>query len=214
MLIHYNSEVLQRVITTIIYLIEGDNIQSAIRDAAFSQRDMMDNTPLRYSSNLLSIDWKYLIEKDLPLLSHQRKNSILHVAGQFAVNPLLLLGKIIQEKNDLLGHSMKSDEEFRMSIKSFANNLSRYDHEFDAESMKIETSSLEYSLRKLFKDNEKLLDDFLQICDRISTKYDIATKYSKTIPIAQQTLFTRNEEETIELELPYASSECWHLGKE
>ena len=107
---------------------------------------------------------------------------------------------------------MKTDEEFRMSIKSFANNLSQYDHDFDAKSIGIETSSLEYSLRKAFNDNEALINDFLHICDSISKKYDKITKNDKLNPAVQQTIFTRNDEEKIGLELPYASSECWQLG--
>ena len=196
----------------LLYYTDGDNIPLRRREAEFSPQDKMGNTPLRYSSNLLSIDWNHLVENDIPLLNHQRKNSVLHLAGQFSVNPLLLLSKVIQDEHDVSSYTMKSDEEFRMSLKSFANNLSRYDHDYDAESIEIKTSSLEYSLRKAFNDDEEMLNNFLQTCDRLSKKYGITTKSGMTNPMEQHKLFPRNEEEQIRLALPYAGSECWHLG--
>ena len=195
-----------------LYFTENDVIETRRQKDEFSPRSMMNDTPLRYTVDLLTVDWEYLVEHYLPFLSQQRKNTILHVSGQFGINPLLILGKVIQEKNDAIHYAMKSDADFRISMKSFANNLSRFDHDFDAETIQIETSSLEYSLRKSFYNNEGLINNFLRICHTISRRYDLLVQASTTDKNNQPNAFKRNEDNKIGLELPFASSECWQLG--
>ena len=169
----------------------------------------MDKTHLRYVSKLHDVNWAYIVDQILPSLNHYRKSIIFHASGQFSISPLLLLSKVIQDEK----HGMTTDEEFRLSVKSFGNNLSWHDQEFDSVNTKIESSSLEYSLRKLFNNDEGLMSDYLKICDTISHKFDIFESIGKTSPMDQHGLFKRDEDIEIELALPYSSKECWELGK-
>ena len=179
------------------------------RDSEFSFGAVLDKTHLRYASKLHDVNWAYIVDQILPSLNHYRKSIIFHTSGQFSISPLLLLSKVIQDEK----HGMKTDEEFRSSVKTFANDLSWHDQEFDSMNAKIESSSLEYSLRKLFDNDDGLINDYLAICDTISHKFDIFEKIGKKSPMVQHELFERDEDNEIELALPYSSKECWELGK-
>ena len=109
-------------------------------------------------------------------------------------------------------HIMKSDQEFRLSIKSFATDLSRYAQEFDTEITKIETSSLEYSLRRTFNNDERSMYEFLSIFNTLLDRYDIFMPNSTTQPMEHHDLFKRDDQDEIELALPYGGSECWDIG--
>ena len=180
------------------------------RDEEFSFRAVAEKTHLRYSSKLHDVDWAYIVDQIRPPLNHYRKSMIFHSAGRFSISPLLLLSKVMQDEKHS-SHGLKTDEEFRSSLKSFANDLSRYDQEFDFVNTKIETSSLEYSLRKILNNDEGLINDFMAICDTISHRYDISEKIGTHMD--QHDLFKRNDDDDIELALPYSSKECWDLGK-
>ena len=182
------------------------------RDEEFSFRAVAEKTHLRYSSKLHDVDWAHIIDQIRPPLNHYRKSMIFHSAGRFSISPLLLLSKVMQDEKHS-SHVLKTDEEFRSSIKSFANDLSRHDQEFDSVNTKIETSSLEYSLRKTFNNDEGIINDFMAICDTISHKYDIFEKIDTKRTTDQHDLFKRNDDDEIELALPYSSKECWDLGK-
>ena len=90
------------------------------------------------------IDWDNIIGKSLPSINIYRKDAIRHVSGQFGINPVLVLSKLVQDQKKTL-HTLKSDEDFSLSIKSFANDLSRHGQEFSAAKSEIEMSRLEYS---------------------------------------------------------------------
>ena len=171
----------------------------------------MDKMSLRYSEKLHNLDWTNIIHQNIPYINNQRKKIILHVSGQFSINPLLLLSKLVLDQNEL-SHISKSDEEFRLSIKSFANQLSSYGQEFDAVKTKAEMSRLEYSLRNALNNDEGLMNDFIGISDYILERHDIFYKTGATKSIVQRGPFKRNEDEHIELELPYSSSQCWQLS--
>ena len=79
---------------------------------------------------------------------------------------MLVLSKLVQDQKTI-SHTLKNDKDFSLSIKAFANDLSRHDQEFDAINSKIEMSRLEYSLRKAFNNDEQLMQDFLYVCDTI-----------------------------------------------
>ena len=182
------------------------------RDNNFSHRAVMEDTDLRYSRSLHGIDWESVINMELPITSQYRKNAILHISGQFSINPLLLLSKVIQDQTDIHDYVFKSDSEFRISLKSFANELSRYDQDFDYEMANDEiSSSLEYSLRKVYGENDYvLINDFLRICHAIAQKYGLS---GRIVPLKhQQHRLKREIEQGIGLELPYSPTECWHLG--
>ena len=134
------------------------------------------------------------------------------MSGKFAINPMLILAKVIFDESDTLKYKMKSDEEFRASIKSFANSLSRYDQESNTGRNNTETSNMEYALQKSFSNNKELISDFLIICNEISTKYDVTAKTSQAIPIDERNIFQRYEEKQIDLQLPFSSTECWQLS--
>ena len=180
------------------------------RDEEFSFRAVAEKTHLRYSSKLHKVNWNDIVDQIRPPLNHYRKSMIFHSAGRFSISPLLLLSKVMQDEKHS-SHGLKTDEEFRSSLKSFANDLSRHDQEFDAVNTKIETSSLEYSLRKIFNNDEGLINDFMAICETISHKYDISEKIGTNMD--QHDMFKRNDDDEIELALPYSSKECWDLGK-
>ena len=191
--------------------VTGHNVDDKERrDEEVSFRAVVDKTHLRYSSKLHGVNWAYIADQILPSLNHYRKSVLFHSAGQFSTNPLLLLSKVMQDEKHS-SHGLKTDEEFRSSLKSFANDLSRYDQEFDFVNTKIETSSLEYSLRKILNNDEGLINDFMAICETISHKYDISEKIGTNMD--QHDLFKRNDDDEIELALPYSSKECWDLGK-
>ena len=177
----------------------------------FSRRTIIDKTALRYSAALHTNDWTKIINQILPSFNHQRTSTLLHISGQFSVNPLLMLGRLIQEQKSI-SHTMKSDEEFRISLKSFANALSRFDQEWKMKHIKSETSTLEYSLRKVFNNDERLMNDFLDICDSISNRYHISVTTGQSNSISHPHIFKRNEETDIKLKLPFSSQQCWQLG--
>ena len=144
-------------------------------------------------------------------MNYHRKKIIRHTCGRFSINPILLLAKVVQDQK-VISHTMKSDEEFKSSIRSFANDLSRHHQEFDATDTKINTFTLEYSLQKVFHNDEWLIQDFLSICYIISQRYNILPKTGKKPFLDQHHTFKRDEETQIDLALPYAGTECWMLG--
>ena len=182
---------------------------------------MVDNTPLRYSANLHDVDWTNIVDQVLPNMNGHRKNILLHACGRYSINPVLLLSKMAQDEQ-YISHTMKSDEEFSSSIKSFANDLSRCGQEFDTTDSKIESYPLEIFLRRAFENDDKLVDDFLRICYTISQRYDIPEKTRKDHTLDQHNTFKRHEtsednkvttsKPNITLALPYPNTECWMLG--
>ena len=176
----------------------------------FIRRAVIDDIPLRYTRYLNSVDWEDLFSQELPLTSHLRKSIISHLSGEHSVNPLLLLAKVVMDQIDVYGYAMKSDEEFGISLKAFANELTKYDQEFDSQIDNAHTSPLEYSLRKVLSKNDGLFDDFVNICNAIVKRYDLLAKIALTKH--GQILSKRTMEGQIGLQLPYAGSECWHLG--
>ena len=189
-----------------------DEIGKRAYDNDFVLQFALDNTALRYATNLLTVDWTNIVNEALPFTSIHRRRMILHCAGRFAINPVLLLSKVIQDQHDV-AHTMISDEEFRMSLKSFANDLSRYDEDFEAKNIETKTSNLEYTLRKAFSNNEGLMNDYLSISNAISHRFGIPTTASESSSIYQHDISKRKLDEKIQLALPFSKTECWQLGK-
>ena len=156
-------------------------------------------------------DWDNIIGQHLPYINNHRKNTIRHASGKYSINPVLLLSKLVQDEEDI-SHILQSDDEFMVSINSFANELSRYEHRFDDVSSKNKMTRLEYSLRNALKNEEGLITDFVRICTSILERHAILEKTGTSKPIDQRDVFTRKEDETIELELPYYSTQCWQLS--
>ena len=173
----------------------------------FSIRAIVDVTTLRYSREFHKVDWVDIFDQVLPYMSNHRKQMLHHTAARFAISPLLILGKVIQDQHPATHYNMKSDEEFRTFVNSFANSLSRSEQHFDAVEKKIGTSALGYALNRTFSNNDTLIGNFLNICYSLAKKYNISTLTSETNNIVK-----RNEEEQIGLQLPYSSLECWQLG--
>ena len=169
-----------------------------MQDYTISTRAVIDNINLRYSSSLLHLDWVGVVDKALPLLSNVKKNTIRHVCGKFSINPILVLGKVIQDQMQDSRFSMQSDDEFRVSISSFANQLSRSDQRFDVRGSNMGESPLELSLLTVLGNDEDLLQDYLSICYTISRKYNIP----KTIQVTenQHDVLKRNDDEHIDLD--------------
>ena len=182
-----------------------------MQDKDFSAPEVMYDIDLRYWPSLLRLNWKDIIDRALPLSSSSKKDTIRHVCGKFLIHPILVLGKTIHEQMRDSRFSLKTDEEFRVFISSFANQLSRSGQHFDANGSKMGASLLEYSLSTAFDNDEKLMQEYLSICGTISKRYDIPRKRIETSG-SQHNVFKRNEDERIELELPYANNECWQLS--
>lgn len=175
-----------------------------------SIRDVVDKVSLRYVPELHNVDWVNIIEKSLPYINIYRKDAILHVSGQFAINPVLVLSKLVQDQKKI-SHTWQSDKDFSLSLTEFANELSRHDQEFDAVKFEIDTSRLEYSLRKAFNNDAQLVQDFLNISDNIVQRHRISTETGTPNSIDHQDQFKRQNEE-IELALPFSSNECWQAS--
>ena len=176
----------------------------------YVRQAVVEGTVLRYSGHLHKIDWPHILNKELPLSSEYRKNVILHLSGQYATNPLLLLSKVVMDEFDAYKYAAKSDYEFKRSLKDFANKLSRYAQDFESPMEMSETSSLEYSLKKALDHDEELVIDFLSVCNVLTERYDLSNQTASQTH--QHSISKRADEEAIRLELPYGPTECWQLG--
>ena len=181
-------------------------------DDDISFRAIMDDTALRNSDELHKVDWSNIFDQVLPYISNHRRTVLAHIAGQFSVNPLLMVGKIIQDQHRAVNHNMTSDEEFRICFKSFANTLSRSEQHFDANEKGVDISPLKYGLRKTFGNNDELIRNFVSICGAISKRYNIPPATSDKNLIYSRNIIKRTKDDEIRLKLPYAHSECWQLG--
>ena len=136
----------------------------------------IDNMALRYTGNMHTIAWMDILDMELPITSNHKKTLILHLCGQYAISPLWLLSRVILEHNDIAKCVIQNDEEFRISLRSFANNLSRCDQDFQSNSVKTSTSSTEYCLEKVLSHDDEIMEEFLSICHDIMKRYDISAK--------------------------------------
>ena len=82
----------------------------------FALQAVLEGTTLRYTSNLNGIDWENMINNELSITSNDRKSNILHMSGQYSINPLLLLSKVVLDETDIYRYVMKSDNEFSQLI--------------------------------------------------------------------------------------------------
>ena len=180
-------------------------------DKQTSILEMVDRISLRFSSILHDVDWDYIIDQTLPYTNNHRKNTIRHASGKYSINPVLLLSKLVQDQKEI-SHIFQSDEEFMSFTNSFANELSRCEHKFDAISSEGSMTLLEYSLRNALNNDDALIHDFVGICESILQKHDILEKTGISKPVDQRDVFKRNQDDTIELELPYSATECWQLS--
>ena len=173
-------------------------------------RAIIESMDLRYSSHLHKINWDHLLEKELSPISEHRKSVILHLSGQYSISPLLLLSKVVLDRTDGYGYATKSDTEFKTSLKAFANRLSRHAQEYESQFTLLETTDLEYSLRKALTDDGLLMADFLGICNALTERYNLLVETGSQSH--QQRILKRADEEFIRLELPFGPTECWQLG--
>ena len=172
----------------------------------------MDVAALRYSDELHKVDWSNIFHQILPYISNHRRNVLGHISGQFSINPLLIVGKLIQDQQRAINYNMASDEEFRISFTAFSNTLSQSEQDYDAEEKDIDISPLEYVLRKTIGNNDDLIRNFLSICDAISKRYNIPTTTRHTNIVNSRDITKRTNDDDISLQLPFTHSECWQLG--
>ena len=138
---------------------------------------------------------------------------MMHVAAEYSLNPVLMVAKILQDQQGATNYNMISDEEFRISAKSFANTLSVSEQDFQGdEETGIDDSTLRYGLRGVYNNNDKMIRNFLNICNALSKKHNLPTLTRDTNPHTRQSIVQREEEEEISLHLPFAHSECWQLS--
>ena len=91
-----------------------------MKDDGVPFRDVIHRTSLRYTADLDHIDWVHIVDQSLPSINHYRKTVILHASGQFGINPMILLAKVIHDQKNI-SFAMLSDQEFRVTVKSFAD---------------------------------------------------------------------------------------------
>ena len=181
----------------ITLLLSGLNTDS-IRN---SDNDGLIPTTLRLSPSLFHVSWREIISKELPLATGHKIDNILHIGGQFSINPLLLITKILMDDKKNLRYLTQSDKEFNRKMISFANFLSKHDQDFYTENHMDHSSSLHYALHEIF-DSPQYIRNFIMQCKYSMNKYNIP----------ETTIHDRNIREAsmdIVLDLPYPSSECW-----
>ena len=182
-------------------------------DDDISIRAIIDATALRYSEQFHKVNWIDIIDQVLPMIGHHRKSVMMHLSAQYSLNPLLMVAKILQDQQGATNYNIISDEEFRISAKSFANTLSVSEQDFHGdEETDMDDSTLRYGLRRAYKNNDEMIRNFLNICDALLKKHNLPTLTRETNPHVRQSIVKREEEEEISLQLPYAQSECWQLS--
>ena len=166
----------------------------------------MNKLNLRYTYDLHNVDWKNVIRGSLPFLSPHREENILHISGEYSINPLVLLTKVFLDENEnKIKYSRTSDKEYTKNLKRFANGLSIHYQEGYLRESDHKISPHEQSLRKAFVQDEAKLMKFLY------TYYEIMKKHE--IPfIVPRNDAKRTANQEISLQLPYSKDECWTLS--
>ena len=173
---------------------------------AISAEAIMNKMNLRYTYDLHNVDWKNVIRGSLPFLSPHREGNILHISGEYSINPLVLLTKVFLDENEnKIKYSRTSDKEYTKNLKRFANGLSIHYQEGYLRESDHKISPHEQSLRKAFVQDEAKLMKFLY------TYYEIMKKHE--IPfIVPRKVAKRTANQEISLQLPYSKDECWTLS--
>ena len=159
---------------------------------------------MRYSAHLHDVDWHSIISKEIPLATEHKIDNIQHLSGQFSVNPVLLITKILADDKKNLRYLTQSDKDFSQNLISFADKLSKHDQDFQLDKTENKTFPLHYALQKLFTSNDTV-DNFIRLSRSIVKRYNLPVNNPKELP-------KREEVNQIELDLPYSSLECWTLG--
>ena len=173
---------------------------------AISADAVINMMNLRYTYDLHNVDWKNVIRGSLPFLSPHREENILHISGEYSINPLVLLTKVLlDEKENQIKYSRTSDKEYIKNLKQFANGLSIHYQEGYLRESDHEISPHEQSLRKAFVQDEAKLMKFLYTYHKIMKKYEIPL-------IVPMKVAKRTDSQEISLELPFSKDECWTLS--
>ena len=166
----------------------------------------MNMMNLRYTYDLHKVNWINVIRGSLPSLSSHRHENILHISGEYSINPLVLLTKVLlDEKENRAKYSRTSDKEYIKNLKRFANGLSINYQEGYLHNSDPEFSPHELSLRKAFVQDEAKLMKFLYTYHKIMKKYEIPL-------IVPMKVAKRTDSQEISLELPFSKDECWTLS--
>ena len=173
---------------------------------AISAEAIMNKMNLRYTYDLHNVDWKNVIRGSLPFLSPHREGNILHISGEYSINPLVLLTKVLlDEKENQIKYSRTSDKEYTKNLKRFANGLSIHYQEGYLRESDHGISPHEQSLRKAFVQDETKLMKFLYTYHEIMKKHEIPF-------IVPRKVGKRTANQEISLQLPYSRDECWTLS--
>ena len=170
-----------------------------------SAKAIMDMMTFRYAPNLHKVDCRKYVKRALPFLSDNRRSSILHISGEFSINPLLILTNVLIEEEKNRPYSTRSDKDFSKDLKRFANDLSLNYQEGHLSNDNPRSSPLEYSLRKTFSDDDDILSTFLYTYQAIKEKYGIQL-------ITSSKSLKRDATEEIILDFPFSKDECWTIS--
>ena len=170
-----------------------------------SLETIMNMMHLRYTSDLHSVDWKNLIRRSFPLLPNHRKDSILHIGGEYSINPLVLLTKVLLDEEENSSYSQRSDKEFSKNLKQFANKLSIHYQEGCLPNDEPQISPTEYSFTKVVQDDNKTLTKFMYTYHKMAKRYDLPVKLQRKVS-------KRDDSQGISLVLPFSKDECWTMS--
>ena len=181
------------------------SIEMRKSEDAISLESIMNMMHLRYTSDLHNVDWRNVIRRSFPLLPNHRKDSILHIGGEYSINPLVLLTKVLLDETENSSYSQRSDKDFSKNLKQFANKLSIHYQEANLPNDKPEISPIKRSFTKVFQDDNKTLTKFMYTYHEMAKRYELPVK-------PQRRLSKRKDSQGISLVLPFSKDECWTMS--
>ena len=181
------------------------SIEMKKSEYASSLEAIINMVHLRYTSDLHNVDWKNVIRRSFPLLPIHRKDSILHIGGEYSINPLVLLTKVLLDETENSSYSQRSDKDFSKNLKQFANKLSIHYQEANLPNDKPEISPIKRSFTKVFQDDNKTLTKFMYTYHEMAKRYELPVK-------PQRKVSKREDSQGISLVLPFSKDECWTMS--
>ena len=181
------------------------SIEMRKSEDAISLESIMNMMHLRYTSDLHNVDWRNVIRRSFPLLPNHRKDSILHIGGEYSINPLVLLTKVLLDETENSSYSQRSDKDFSKNLKQFANKLSIHYQEANLPNDKPEISPIKRSFTKVFQDDNKTLTKFMYTYHEMAKRYELPVK-------PQRKVSKREDSQGISLVLPFSKDECWTMS--
>ena len=168
---------------------------------------------LFFGTHLYNVSWTILFKEIAPLLTPERRDFILIVAGTSTINPVIILSwLIIDKKIDNEG----SDTEFHQDVKAFAEQLLT-EYMESADTSNSDTNDGAFALLKVLGEDYARLRTFLAVYGYITeqnVKEQNSYKLDRSWAFNRMSQKTKQQDEESEeaLILPYTVGECWNIG--